>query len=99
MITGISSTPEIPTEFAMNQNYPNPFNPVTTIKYQLPKAELVTIKIYDIIGKEISTLINRTQNAGYYEVNFNAGKLSSGIYFYKMVAGDFVSIKKLVVLK
>ncbi|MCX6162075.1 MAG: T9SS type A sorting domain-containing protein, partial [Ignavibacteriae bacterium] len=77
----------------------NPFNPVTTIKYQLPIAGFVTIKIYDMLGKEVVTLVNQDKQAGYYEVNFNAGKLSSGIYFYKMVSGDFVSIKKLVILK
>ncbi|MCX6161970.1 MAG: T9SS type A sorting domain-containing protein, partial [Ignavibacteriae bacterium] len=69
MITGISNTPEIPTEFAMNQNYPNPFNPVTTIKYQLPIAGFVTIKIYDMLGKEVVTLVNQDKQAGYYEVN------------------------------
>ena len=89
----------LPTTYDLSQNYPNPFNPVTTIKYQIPKDGLVKLLIYDILGREVKTLVNEVKTAGYYDIKFNAGSFSSGVYFYKMVAGDFVSIKKLVVLK
>ncbi len=88
-----------PKTYDLSQNYPNPFNPVTTIKYQIPKDGLVKLIIYDLLGREVKTLVNEIKTAGYYDIKFDASSLSSGIYFYKMVAGDFVSIKKLVVLK
>jgi hypothetical protein len=89
----------IPAEYALNQNYPNPFNPVTTISYGIPKAEFVTIKIYDILGREIRTLVNKEMNAGYYDIVFDAAKLASGVYFYRIEAGKFTRIKKLMLLK
>ena len=100
MITSVNQTPSnFPTNFNLEQNYPNPFNPSTTINYSLPKASLVTIKVYDILGREIATLVNQQKNPGNYEVQFNASKLASGVYFYRMQAGDFVETKKLLLLK
>lgn len=97
---GISGTAgEIPTNYDISQNYPNPFNPTTNIKFSLPKDELVSIKVYDILGKEVATIMNENKPAGNYEVNFNASALSSGVYFYRMNAGSFNSIKRMVVLK
>jgi ligand-binding sensor domain-containing protein len=88
-----------PNESDLQQNYPNPFNPKTTIRYQLPMDQLVTIKIYDILGKEVATLVNEEKPAGNYNVNFNALGLSSGIYFYKLQSRSFVETKKMILLK
>ena len=89
----------MPRNFALSQNYPNPFNPTTMINYSVAKESNVTIKIYDVMGREVETLVNENKEPGNYEVNFNAQNLASGIYFYKMNAGDFTSIKKLTLLK
>lgn len=90
----------VPDKYSLSQNYPNPFNPATKINYDLPKDGKVNLRIYDITGKEIAALINNeVQPAGYYTITFNASNLSSGVYFYKMMAGDFISTKKLVLLK
>lgn len=89
----------MPTTFAMFQNYPNPFNPMTVIKYQLPVASHVVIKVYDVLGREVSTVINETKAAGYYSVNFNASALSSGIYFYRVIAGSYARTKQMVLIK
>jgi plastocyanin len=86
-------------KFKLQQNYPNPFNPITMIKYQVPEISLVTIKVYDVLGKEMETLINEEKPAGTFEVEFNGGVLSSGIYFYRIKAGDFVETKKMVLMK
>lgn len=90
-----------PTQFQLNQNYPNPFNPETIISYQLPESKFVTLKIYDVLGNEISTLVNEFQQAGNYSYNFNTLKnsLTSGIYLYKIQAGNFVSVKKMMLVK
>lgn len=89
----------IPSEFTLHQNYPNPFNPSTKIRYELPQSEKVTLKVYDIIGKEIATLVNKEKPAGSYEVNFNANKLASGIYYYTLTAGNFTQSKKMILMK
>jgi Secretion system C-terminal sorting domain len=89
----------LPRKFVLNQNYPNPFNPTTVISYQLPVSSYVTLKIFDAIGREIKTLVNKDEAAGNYNVNFNSSGLSSGIYFYRIQAGSFVQTRKLVVLK
>jgi hypothetical protein len=90
----------IPTEFSLAQNYPNPFNPVTTIKYSIPSwGEVVSLKVYDILGNEVATLVNEIQPAGNYEVKFNASNLSSGVYLYKLNVGSFVKTKKLILMK
>jgi len=85
--------------FNLHQNYPNPFNPATTIKYQIPEVNFVTIKVYDVLGIEITTLVNEEKPAGRYEVDFDATELTSGVYFYKLEAGSFVETKKMVLLK
>ncbi|MCX7833954.1 MAG: DUF2341 domain-containing protein [Ignavibacteria bacterium] len=90
---------EVPTEFYLSQNYPNPFNPNTSIKFSLPKDAYVELKIYDIMGREVATLISDPYKAGTYIVDFNAGHLASGIYFYKIVAGGFSDVKKMILLK
>ena len=89
----------IPTVYALEQNYPNPFNPATTIKYSIAKQSNVTLKVYDMLGSEIATLVNEEKPAGVYEINFNASNLASGIYFYKIQAGSFVETKKMILLK
>ncbi len=90
---------EQPKDFMILQNFPNPFNPTTTINYALPQAGNVTLKVYDMLGREVATLVNEYKNAGYYQANFDAGKLSSGVYFYTLQAGKFVETKKLVLMK
>jgi photosystem II stability/assembly factor-like uncharacterized protein len=98
----ITSVEEFVTKvdnFILSQNYPNPFNPSTTIRYSIPTSEFVTIKVYDVLGNEIATLVNEDKPAGSYEVNFNAAKLSSGIYFYSLQAGSFTQTKKLILIK
>jgi hypothetical protein len=88
-----------PTEYALSQNYPNPFNPATTIKYSVPKLSSVTIKIYDVLGSEVATLVNEEKTAGTYEIYWNAENLSSGVYFYRLKAGSYVETKKMILLK
>ena len=89
----------IPTDFALSQNYPNPFNPTTTINYSVPKSGLVTIKVYDILGRQVRTLVHVEKPAGNYSVKFSGNNLSSGIYFYRMQSGAFSQTKKLILLK
>jgi len=88
-----------PKEFKLEQNYPNPFNPSTTIQYQLPQDARVTLKVYDILGSEVATLVNEEHEAGYKEVQFNGSNLASGMYVYRLQAGDYVSTKKMMLLK
>jgi hypothetical protein len=90
---------ELPENFILDQNFPNPFNPTTTIRFLIPERSLVTLKIYDILGNEVLTLINKYMEVGSYEVKFNANKYSSGIYLYKISAGDFISTKKMILIK
>ena len=89
----------VPVEFSLNQNYPNPFNPSTKITYTLASKSTVTLKVYDTIGNEVASLVNQEQEAGSYEINFDATSLTSGVYFYKINAGNFVSVKKMLLLK
>jgi len=93
------SPEEIPTEFAMFQNYPNPFNPSTTIRYDVPEKAQVTVKIYDLMGREVAELVNDQHTAGAYTIVWNARDFASGVYYYRMTAGDFVSVRKLVLMK
>jgi hypothetical protein len=86
-------------EFKLFQNYPNPFNPNTTISYQIPQQELVTIKVYDILGKEMGILVNEEKPAGNYEVEFDASTLPSGVYFYQLKSGSFIETKKMILMK
>jgi len=100
LITGIEqNTSSIPLTFALLQNYPNPFNPTTKISYDLPSANFVSLKIYDVLGKEVMTLVNTNQKAGRYEVPLNGTNLSSGAYFYRLEAGEFKSIKRMILIK
>jgi len=89
----------IPEKFSLSQNYPNPFNPATVIRYSLIENRFTTLKIYDINGKEVATLVNQIQNAGYYAIDFDGSKLASGQYFYKLQAGNFSQVKRMILLK
>jgi len=110
LIVGIEEiSNEIPNEFRLNQNYPNPFNPSTIIRFSIPEESFVTIKVFNTLGEEITTLINENIIAGNYEVEFSAKggsasggdaySLPSGIYFYQLRAGSFVETKKMVLMK
>jgi hypothetical protein len=88
-----------PTIFTLEQNYPNPFNPSTRITYSIPKSSFVTLKVYDILGNEIGTLVNQTQEAGNYNISFNAENLSNGIYIYSLNADNFTDVKKMILMK
>ena len=100
IVTSIEETSSInPREYNLTQNYPNPFNPSTTINFALPNNEFVTLKVYNILGSEVATLVNQELTAGSYEFDFNASNLASGIYFYELKAGNFNHIKKMNLLK
>ena len=88
-----------PADFVLEQNYPNPFNPTTSISYSIPEYSYITIKVFDILGNEIETLVNEQKPAGSYEVTWNAVNYPSGIYFYRLQAGSFVDMEKMVLLK
>ena len=91
---------EIPDKFSLQQNYPNPFNPTTTISFSLVDNEFVSLKIYDILGREIKTLINNEEmESGFYEIDFDANNLNSGIYFYKLTTNNFSEMKKMILVK
>lgn len=106
-ITSIEDEDKMPKECALSQNYPNPFNPVTTIKYQLPKDVKVSLTIYNLNGQLVETLISEHQEAGYYTVQWDASNVGSGVYFYRINAGDpssgsgrvFTDVKKCIVIK
>ena len=88
-----------PSDYSLNQNYPNPFNPTTTISYSIKSAGDVTLKVYDMLGTEVASLVNENQEAGNYSIEFNAAELPSGIYVYRLASGNFMETKKLVLLK
>ena len=88
-----------PVTYVLHQNYPNPFNPSTTIKYDLPTDARVDLTVYDVLGREILTLVDGFQEAGYHQVTLDARNLASGIYFYRLTAGSFTDVKKLIVMK
>ena len=98
-LTTVNETNDIVRNFQLQQNYPNPFNPTTTIKYQIPELSFVTIKVYDVLGNKIATLVNEEKPTGSYEVEFDAIGLPSGIYFYRLQAYDFTQTKKMLLLK
>ncbi|MEJ5263671.1 MAG: T9SS type A sorting domain-containing protein, partial [Ignavibacterium sp.] len=95
----------IPTQFKLEQNYPNPFNPTTKICFVIPNVEttqrvvFTTLKVYDILGNEVATLVNENKAPGVYEVEFNANNLSSGVYLYRLQANDFVEVKKMILMR
>jgi hypothetical protein len=99
-ISGVKGSDErIPKEYSVSQNYPNPFNPNTTINFALPQTAVTKIIVYDVLGREIQPLINKELKAGYHEVNFNAGNFPSGVYFYRIQSGNFISTKKMILMK
>ncbi|RMF57416.1 MAG: T9SS C-terminal target domain-containing protein, partial [Calditrichaeota bacterium] len=99
-VTGIAASDEkTPEHFALFQNYPNPFNPTTTIAYQLPRAVHVTLKIYNVLGQEVATLVDKPMAAGSHKAVWDASGLAAGVYLYRLTAGDFRQSKKLVVLE
>jgi hypothetical protein len=99
-ITGIEdNAASVPTYYVLRQNYPNPFNPSTTIEFTIPKTGFVTLIIYDILGKKVATLVSETLTAGSYEYQWDASGLASGVYFYRLEAGQFSQTKKLLLLR
>jgi subtilisin-like proprotein convertase family protein len=98
LIGGIH-TVEIPNYYSLSQNYPNPFNPSTNIKYTIPKSGAVSLKVFDVLGKEVAVLVNEMKQPGVYDVDFNASHLASGIYFYRIEAGDYTAVKKMMLVK
>ncbi len=102
IVTGVDDNKLIntlPKEFSLSQNYPNPFNPSTTIRFTVSKAEFVSLKVYNIIGQEITTLVSEQKQPGEYQIQFNASNLASGVYIYRLKAGNFTATKKLVLMK
>ncbi len=106
LLTSVSSVtsvktvdPGVPHNFELSQNYPNPFNPTTEIKYSIPKSGIVTLKVYNLLGQEVATLVNQEQKSGNYIVNFDASKLASGVYMYRIQSGNFSLTKKMLLLK
>lgn len=99
LITGTEHTVNVPVVFSLYQNYPNPFNPSTTIKFDLPKASYTKITVYDLLGREVVMLVNQKMNAGSYDVVWDAKGYASGTYLYKIEAGDFKEIRKMILLK
>ena len=98
-VTGVKETPKLPNQFALSQNYPNPFNPSTQISYTLAKPSIVTLNIYNLLGQQIATLVNDKNEPGEHSISWNALNIPSGVYFYRIVAGDFVQTKKMVLIK
>jgi hypothetical protein len=100
VITGISNSEiSLPAEYSLSQNYPNPFNPSTKINYTIPATSEVSLKVYNVLGIEVATLVDQSRNPGNYEVEFNAESLSTGVYFYTLTAGKHSLTKKLLLLK
>jgi hypothetical protein len=98
-VTGVEQNNSLPTAYSLLQNYPNPFNPSTTIEFGLPNASNVTLKVYNMLGEEVASVVNQTMTAGYHTVVFDASKLASGMYIYRIVAGNFIQVKKMTMLK
>jgi hypothetical protein len=98
-VTPVKNESSLLNQFTLEQNYPNPFNPKTVISYQLPVSGNVTLKVYDLLGREVATLVDEYRVAGRYEIEFNASELSSGIYFYKLQAGKYAETKKMILLR
>jgi hypothetical protein len=96
---GIKQISSVVKDFSLSQNYPNPFNPITKIEFSIPKTEYVTLKIYDIVGREVKILVNQYLNQGEYEYEFNAKNLSSGMYYYSLSTAENVAVKKMVLVK
>jgi hypothetical protein len=99
VVTGVGDSPGMPLQFQLHQNYPNPFNPATSLRFDLPTAGHVKLVVFDVLGREVATLLNEMVPAGSHDMTFNASGLSSGVYFYRLQAGDFVETKTLLLLK
>jgi hypothetical protein len=89
----------VPSEFRLLQNYPNPFNPATTISFSIPSPEFISLKVYDILGNEVATLVNEEKPAGEYDITFDASTFTSGVYLYRLSAGSFTEMKKMILMK
>jgi len=98
-ITDILADYQVPTEYSLSQNFPNPFNPITNINYSVPMRNNVELVIFNTLGEKIRILVNEVKNAGNYNVTFDASNLPSGVYFYRISAGEFIQTKKLLLLK
>jgi photosystem II stability/assembly factor-like uncharacterized protein len=98
-VTSVPSTSEIPVAFSLFQNYPNPFNPTTTIKFQIAHSGLVTLKVFDVLGREVATVVNQEMKPGTYEKRFDGNGLASGVYLYRLATGDFMDTKKFMLIK
>jgi hypothetical protein len=101
VLTGVADRPvsEVPAVYALSQNYPNPFNPSTLIQFALPVSGLTTLKVYNLLGQEVATLVNDVRAAGTHTVKFDAGHLSSGVYFFRVQSGSFAAVKRMMLLK
>jgi hypothetical protein len=97
--TDVENDENVVLTYELEQNYPNPFNPATQIRYTLEQASNVTLRVYDMLGREVATLINENQNAGRHVVDFNASNFASGVYLYRLQAGSFVQVKKMILMK
>jgi hypothetical protein len=95
----LDNTSSVANKYILNQNYPNPFNPLTTIEFSIPKVEFISMKVYDILGKEVSVLVNEERSIGNYKIVFDGIDLPSGVYYYNLRAGAFSSTRKFVLLK
>jgi len=98
-VVSVGEEENLPTVFELSQNYPNPFNPSTTIQYSLPVRSHVMLKLYNVIGEEVVTLVNDTQEAGFRSVVVSAANLASGVYFYRILAGEFSAVRKMMLLR
>ena len=94
-----SSNRDVPKDFALEQNYPNPFNPSTRIKFQVPSSGFMSLRMYDVLGREVATLVNEELKAGSHEATFDATGLASGVYYYQLRAGEFTQTKRLLLLR
>jgi hypothetical protein len=99
IITGVNEVGSLPVKFQLQQNYPNPFNPSTTITFSLPHSTNTSLKVFDMLGREVATLVDGYMAAGSHEVHFNATSLASGIYYYKLTSGNFTEVKKMMLVK
>ncbi|MBN1632606.1 MAG: T9SS type A sorting domain-containing protein [Ignavibacteria bacterium] len=99
LLTSVKNEHKFVSDYRLFQSYPNPFNPVTTIKYQIPKSDFVTIKVYDVLGKEVATLVTKKQDEGSYEIKWNASEYPSGVYFCKLTTEDYTNVKKMLLIK
>ena len=100
IVTGIGENlADVPSSFTLDQNYPNPFNPTTVISFQLKKAARVSLRVYDVLGREVATLVNEREDVGSHAVTFNGDNLSSGVYFYRLEAGSYIATKKMLLVK